>query len=518
MLQSFSPGHSFNGSAYTSTLTLNNLVLYDITNPFQIFQGSTRIFSLGSGVINVEGNLTVSGTLTTNNTVINTYSSGLIHLAAGNPADSVDIGMYGEYVNGATTYTGLVRDSSDPRKSWAIFNNYLTQPTTVVNGGSPIGDANLDNLKAASYAAVPSIAAAPGFAFTAALDSGIYYFGGTIGISLSGTSKLAISGSSLLTPSILTISATPDSSSTTDATASISTLGGLSVAKKINSGSIATGAITGTSVSTTTINSVSITTTNFGTSSMTASGTATIGTANVNSLTVSGSAGLTTVTAQDITTVNLTVTGATNIPAVTSANGNFTTLTAGTSNLGSTTITGTLNVSNPGTNSITGTTNLQTVNGSVATFTQIRATSGNTSSSSTDTNSAISTAGGLSVTANANIGGNVTVGGNLVVVGSTISTQGSNKITGVETGTTVSLTVSNCAIECTNAGTVTVNLPPFSATYKGKEYYILSYSGSVILAPNGADFLNGVNSSIIISGVPYAKIYVLGIETGWWTF
>ncbi len=518
MLQSFTPGHSFNGSAYTSTLTLNSLVLYDMLTPFQIYQGSKLIFTLGLGTIFVDGNLTVTGTLTTNNTIVNTYSSGMIHLAAGNPADSVDIGIYGQYVDGATIYTGLVRDSSDPRKPWVIFNGYTTQPTTVVNGGSPIGDANLDSLKALNYAAVGGSVGSPAYSFTTALDSGMYYSGAAIGFSIAGTQMVVISGGSIVTPNILTISATADSATTTDATASISTLGGLSVAKKINAASLAATSISATSGTINTISNVTFTGTTITAANITSTGVANLSTCNTTALSVTGATTLNTATAVSLTCANLVVTGSATIPGVVSTTGNFTTLTAGTSSLGNTTITGSLNVANPGVNSITGTTNLQTVNGAFGTFTQLRATSSNTSSSANDTNSAVSTAGGLSVAANANIGGNVTIGGNLVVVGSTISVQGTNKITGVENTATVTLDVTKCAVECSFAGTVTVNLPPFSTTYKGKEFYIVSYTGSMLIVPSGADLINGVNASINLGGAAGTKIYILGIESGWWTF
>ena len=518
MYQSFSPGNSFNGSAYTSSLILNSLSLYDMERPFQVFQGPLLIFSFSPGTINIGGNLTVSGTLTSNNVVVNTYSSGLIHLASGNPADAADIGMYGEYVSGSTVYTGLVRDSSNTRKTWALFDKITTPPTTLINSGNPIGDVYLDNLKVRSIAVLAGTAALPGLCFTSAINSGIYYTGSAVAVSLAGVLQLSISATEIYTIGALKTAKTTDSASTTDSAASIVTLGGISAAKKINCLSIGTGAIVGTSANFASVNSSSVSTTDFTSSTINATGAINLGTTTCNTLQVAAAATFSSISAQSVAAPTASFSTSVSSPLVLATTLTATTLNATTCNLGGTTISGALNVANSGINSITGTTNLQNVNASLGNFTRVITSSGNTSSSASDPNASLVSSGGLSVASNANFGSNVYIGGNLIVGGSTITTQGSNKITGTETFTSINLDITKCAIECTYSGAVVVNLPAFSSGYKGKEYYIVSYSGSITLAPSGTDKLNGSNSALILSGAANTKIYVLGIESGWWTF
>jgi hypothetical protein len=158
------------------------------------------------------------------------------------------------------------------------------------------------------------------------------------------------------------------------------------------------------------------------------------------------------------------------------------------------------------------------VNGSVLNFNFIRSLSTNTASSATDTNSSLYSAGGLAVTKNAYIGNNIFVGGNLVVTGSTISTEGNLKIVGTETGTTVNLDVTKTVIECTDAGTVTIILPVLNTSYKGREYYIISYSGSMSIVPNGSNLLNGSNTTLTVASSAYSKFYIIGGDNGWWFF
>lgn len=517
MYQSFSPGNSFNGSAYTSSLVLNSLTLYDMNQPFRVYQKENLIFSFGDGSIIVGGDFTVTGTLTTNNTVINTYSSGLMHLADGNPADSIDIGFYGEYNDGSPVYTGLVRDSSSGRKTWTLFGGYITEPTTVINGGQPIGDMNLDNLKARSYVALGGTSAEPALGFTSSLDTGIYYSGSAIGISLAGLPKLLVSSSSIQSSNLLTLVNVADSANMSDATAAISTLGGISAAKKINCGSLGTGTLTAGASTMTSVSTSTLSTTSTSTTTLSVLGAATLSSCSSTSLSVSGTTTLVTAAITNGTYSNFsgTTLSAGSLSATTA---NITNLNGGVTALGNTTVTGALIVSNSGTNTINGTTVVQDISGNTGSFLRVRGTSASTSSSSTDQNASIYAAGGASIAANANIGGNVFIGGNLIVSGSTIAAQGSNKITGVETATSVSLDVNKCAVELTNLGTVTVNLPAFTSTFKGKEYYVVSISGSVNLVPSGTNTINGVNTAISISGVPYSKIYIIGIESGWWTF
>lgn len=518
MYQSFTPGNSFNGSAYTSSLILNSLSLYDMTSPFQIFQGPNKIFSLSPGTIQISGNLTISGTLTTNATVINTYNSGLIHLASGNMTDSVDIGIYGEYVSGSTVYSGIVRDSSDARKPWVVFKNITALPTTVINSGTPIADVNLDNLKARSLSVVAGTAASPTLFFTTAIDTGLFYTGSSIAFTLAGAQKLGVSSSAVLTSNTFTTTQIADSTSSTDSTASIVTAGGISAAKTINCLSLGAGSLICASANITSLISSNLSISSISTSSLSATGTSTMSNVSIVNLQVTGSATLASLSLQGIAGTTGSFSTSITTPLLTGTTVTATTLNATTCNLGPTTISGALTISNPGVNNITGSTIMQNVSASLGNFTRVVTSSVNTSSGASDSNASLVSSGGLSVATNANFGSNVYVGGNLIVSGSTVSTQGSNKITGVETNTTVSLNTLKCAIECNNTGAVLINLPAFSATYKGKEFFIVSFSGSITIAPAGSDTLNGVAASLVLSGSANTKISILGIESGWWTF
>ena len=84
-----------------------------------------------SGGLIVTGDLTVSGNTTTVNTATLTVEDPLIKLAKGNTsADSVDIGLFGTYNNGATQlYTGFFRDASDSGK-WILYKDSEADPGT----------------------------------------------------------------------------------------------------------------------------------------------------------------------------------------------------------------------------------------------------------------------------------------------------------------------------------------------------------------------------------------------------
>ena len=88
-----------------------------------------------SGDVEIGGNLTVSGTQTVLDVTTVSVEDPLLQLAKSNSADSVDIGFYGQIVDGATTeYVGLYRDASDGK--FKFFDNASAAPTTTVSGGS----------------------------------------------------------------------------------------------------------------------------------------------------------------------------------------------------------------------------------------------------------------------------------------------------------------------------------------------------------------------------------------------
>lgn len=94
--------------------------------------------------LTLSGNLTVSGTLTTIDTVNLTIEDPLIKVANGNASDIVDVGLFGMYTNGGTRYTGLFRDASDSGV-YKLFTGLEVEPAgTVDTGGVGYGTAMLE--------------------------------------------------------------------------------------------------------------------------------------------------------------------------------------------------------------------------------------------------------------------------------------------------------------------------------------------------------------------------------------
>ena len=79
----------------------------------------------------VSGNLYVSGNTTSVGANNITLSDSLIYLANENPANTVDIGIVGHFVQGKYQHTGVVRNHLNG--NWVFFSNVSTEPTTTVN-------------------------------------------------------------------------------------------------------------------------------------------------------------------------------------------------------------------------------------------------------------------------------------------------------------------------------------------------------------------------------------------------
>ena len=88
-----------------------------------------------SGNVEVQGNLTVSGTSTSLQVSNLDVEDPLIKLARGNSSDALDIGFYGLYNDGADKYAALVRDANDSGK-FKLLEEITSEPSTTVTGGS----------------------------------------------------------------------------------------------------------------------------------------------------------------------------------------------------------------------------------------------------------------------------------------------------------------------------------------------------------------------------------------------
>lgn len=105
------------------TVTVGLTENVTITNNLTV-QGNTHI----------DGNLTVEGGVTYISTSTVSADDSMLKLAANNSADTVDVGVYGMYVESATNkYAGWFRDASDG--VFKFYNSLEVEPTTTVNTG-----------------------------------------------------------------------------------------------------------------------------------------------------------------------------------------------------------------------------------------------------------------------------------------------------------------------------------------------------------------------------------------------
>jgi hypothetical protein len=145
------------------SLTIGTLTITDNAGALEVKAGSTpaptNIDSINNGTSNVsvveDGNVTITaggnlgltinssgdaefagnvtingGTVTLSSTEI-TIEDAMIQLADANPANLLDIGLFGHFTAGSLQHTGLVRDASD--NTWKLFSGVATNPSTTVD-------------------------------------------------------------------------------------------------------------------------------------------------------------------------------------------------------------------------------------------------------------------------------------------------------------------------------------------------------------------------------------------------
>ena len=120
------------GDGITSVVDgAGNNVAFSVDNTVIRSSGDQTI----SGSLAITGDLVISGNTVTQDVTTITTEDSLIKLAANNVADAIDIGFYGQYTNGGTKYTGLVRDATDG--VFKLFTNEEVDPTdNVVSYGA----------------------------------------------------------------------------------------------------------------------------------------------------------------------------------------------------------------------------------------------------------------------------------------------------------------------------------------------------------------------------------------------
>jgi hypothetical protein len=103
-------------------------------NDIKSSSGTTAL-TLDGANVTVAGNLTVNGSSTIVNSTTVSIDDVILKLADGNTGNSVDSGVYSEYVETATTkYAGWFRDASDSN-IFKFFVGLQSEPSTTVNTG-----------------------------------------------------------------------------------------------------------------------------------------------------------------------------------------------------------------------------------------------------------------------------------------------------------------------------------------------------------------------------------------------
>ena len=100
--------------------------------------------TLYAGEVNVDGDLTVTGAVTTTVSQTLEIEDATIQVAKGNTGDSIDFGMFGKYVEESTTkYSIIFRDNDDDGK-WKIWTGFTNEPPAA--GHVNIGNGNIATL------------------------------------------------------------------------------------------------------------------------------------------------------------------------------------------------------------------------------------------------------------------------------------------------------------------------------------------------------------------------------------
>lgn len=129
----------------TGNLTVTNAGVTSLTGTTNEIEVSSSTGGVTIGLPNdvvignnltVTGDLVVNGTALTVNTATVTVEDPLVKFGNANPADSLDIGFFGQYTSSGTKFAGLFRDASDSGK-FKLFVDLTSDPTTnVINTAS----------------------------------------------------------------------------------------------------------------------------------------------------------------------------------------------------------------------------------------------------------------------------------------------------------------------------------------------------------------------------------------------
>jgi hypothetical protein len=117
---------------------------------------SSDVVTIGNH-LTVTGNLTVNGSVTTLSTSTLVVDDSMISLAPNNTADTIDIGVYGKYVDGLENekWSGIFRDADVAGKPFTFFSGVDAEPTATVTttdaAGFRLADIRAADITAESF-------------------------------------------------------------------------------------------------------------------------------------------------------------------------------------------------------------------------------------------------------------------------------------------------------------------------------------------------------------------------------
>lgn len=127
-------GHKFYTHGLRDSQTLRVQIADDGT---KIYAADSAWTFSANGATSMPGNVTIIGNLIVNGNTTTISASNLIisdnivYFAAGNPANTLDIGTVGHFNNGTYQHTGLVRQATTGQ--WKLFSNITAEPTNTID-------------------------------------------------------------------------------------------------------------------------------------------------------------------------------------------------------------------------------------------------------------------------------------------------------------------------------------------------------------------------------------------------
>lgn len=162
---------TFNNILATNLDIINHGPSLNIQSPNDIIP--TFSIDTISHEMNLNGTFNVVGNATFQTINVSAFTDPMQKLADGNPADTSDLGLYGEYNNGLATYTGIVRDASDTLQRWTFFNNITTLPNLTIPG---IDSTKLDSVRMNKIYVNDGSVSSPSYNFHNDIDNDTGFF------------------------------------------------------------------------------------------------------------------------------------------------------------------------------------------------------------------------------------------------------------------------------------------------------------------------------------------------------